>query len=106
MPYGLPKEVGGDSPANVKWMEKCVSDVQKQGKSKSSAVAICKSQLIKSKSKDKSSSEYEGLDESTILEYVGKKFSFIKHKMAEENLTFNQALDLWEKSIIQNNYNI
>lgn len=49
MPYGLPEEVGGDSKENEQWMERCVERVMKQGKDKSSAVAICKSTLVKSK---------------------------------------------------------
>lgn len=45
MPYGIKDE----TPEQTKWMEKCVIKVMKSGKDKSSAVAICKSQLKKSK---------------------------------------------------------
>lgn len=49
MPYGVDKEMGGDSPENVGWMEKCVKSVMEGGKEKSSAIAICKAQLRKKK---------------------------------------------------------
>jgi hypothetical protein len=45
MPYGIKDE----SPNQTKWMEKCVMKIMKSGKDKSSAIAICKSQLEKSK---------------------------------------------------------
>lgn len=51
MPYGISKDLGGDSPANVRWMEACVKKVMKGGKSKESAIAICKTQFRKSRSK-------------------------------------------------------
>lgn len=40
MPYGIK---GGDTPASTAWMQKCVTDVQASGKSKLSAILICKS---------------------------------------------------------------
>jgi len=46
MPYGIPKDIGGDSKENTEWMERCVSRVMKSGKDKSSAIAICKKSLI------------------------------------------------------------
>ena len=56
MPYGIDKKIGGDSPANVKFMEKCVrrvmgkKDKRKGGKlDKESAIRICKKTLQKSK---------------------------------------------------------
>ena len=42
MPYG------NETPEQTKWLEKCVVKVMKSGKDKSSAIAICKSQLKKS----------------------------------------------------------
>jgi hypothetical protein len=51
MPYGISKEIGGDSPANVKWMEKCVSSIsgtnKRTGKpyTKGEKIAICKKRL-------------------------------------------------------------
>lgn len=53
MPYGIPKEYGGDSPANVKWMEHCVASVIETGKSKESAIKICKAKFIEVHSKKK-----------------------------------------------------
>lgn len=47
MPYGLPKNI--KSPENEAWMERCVTRVMKTGKDKGSAIAICKSSLIKRK---------------------------------------------------------
>jgi ribosomal protein S7 len=49
MPYGVDKDIGGDSPENDKWMENCVKKVMATGKEKSNAVAICKSTLKKTK---------------------------------------------------------
>lgn len=42
MPYGVSKKQGGDTPANDAKMERCVSDVMRQGHSKVSAIKICK----------------------------------------------------------------
>lgn len=49
MPYGVDKDIGGDSPENDAWMEKCVSRVMKTGKEKGAAIAICKTTLKKTK---------------------------------------------------------
>jgi ribosomal protein S7 len=57
VPYNLGKEVGGDTPENDKWMEQCVQKVMKTGKDKSSAVAICKNTLTKTKG-NKAKSEF------------------------------------------------
>lgn len=54
MSYGIDKKLGGDSKENVAWMEKCVAKVEATGKPKSSAIAICKSQLSKNKTSDSS----------------------------------------------------
>lgn len=46
MPYGIPKEKGGDSLRNVAKMERCVQSVmEKRGLPKDRAVAICKTTL-------------------------------------------------------------
>jgi hypothetical protein len=55
MPYGIPKDIGGDSEENEKWMKKCISSVMEGGKSKDSAVLICKKQLIKTRRSNSSS---------------------------------------------------
>jgi hypothetical protein len=59
MPYGIDKSMGGDNPANVKFMEACVKAVKgkigKDGKviDEGSAVAICKTTLKRHKEKMK-----------------------------------------------------
>jgi hypothetical protein len=50
MPYGIDKKLGGDSPSNVKWMERCVKRVMVDY-SKGKAIAICKTILKRKKSK-------------------------------------------------------
>ena len=47
MPYGMPKEMGGDNKMMDAKMEKCVMKVMAQGKAKSNAIAICKSSMMK-----------------------------------------------------------
>lgn len=42
MPYGLAKDVGGDSPHNVKLMEKCVQSYLRKGFTKEEAIIRCK----------------------------------------------------------------
>ena len=43
MPYGLPKRLGGDTPAADAKVERCVQQVMaKQGCSKVTAIKICK----------------------------------------------------------------
>lgn len=56
MPYGIDKELGGDSPANVRYIKDCVKGVvgkknKRTGKpfTKSEAIAVCKAQLRKSR---------------------------------------------------------
>lgn len=54
-PYGIDKDLGGDSPQNTSWMESCVKKVMnkkdKAGNTidKSKAIAICKNSFKKSK---------------------------------------------------------
>ena len=54
-PYGIDKKSGGDSPSNVKWVEKCVNHTMsrinprtKKNYTKSEAIAICKT-ILKNK---------------------------------------------------------
>jgi hypothetical protein len=50
MPYGIDKDLGGDTEKNDKWMEDCVNKVMNDdGKDKPAAIAICKTILKKSK---------------------------------------------------------
>lgn len=47
MPYGIPKEEGGESHENHEKMEHCVEAImKKQGISKPRAIAICKDSLF------------------------------------------------------------
>lgn len=42
-PYGIDKDLGGDSKENDSWMEACVTRVMKKhGVDKTSAIKICK----------------------------------------------------------------
>jgi hypothetical protein len=45
MPYGVPKEKGGDNAKNDSKMEACVNAVMKAGYDKTTAIKICKSRL-------------------------------------------------------------
>lgn len=56
MPYGVDKNIGGDSPENDKWMEQCVSKVMGTGKDKGTSIAICKATLKKKKGNQKEAS--------------------------------------------------
>lgn len=73
MPYGVDKDMGGDSPENDAWMEKCVKRVHgkkmKDGSiaDKSTAIAICKSVMRKTKG-DKAKASFI-LDKDLIEEY-------------------------------------
>lgn len=46
MPYGVPTTSGGDSPANVGKMDRCVAHLVKQGHDKVTAIKICKASLF------------------------------------------------------------
>lgn len=70
MPYGVDKNLGGDTKTNDKWMEDCVSSIMKKGKDKGSAIAICKT-VMKNKHKDKNA-EFV-LDPATV-EAISKLF--------------------------------
>ena len=45
MPYGIAKKAGGDNPQNEAKMLRCIADLQSQGKSKLTAILICKSSI-------------------------------------------------------------
>lgn len=73
MPYGIDKDMGGDSPRNVSFVERCVKRVQGRNNSrtgkpftKSEAIAVCKAQLRKSRGASLTPQEKEllaGLEE-------------------------------------------
>lgn len=47
MPYGIPKDKGGDSPENVAKMKKCIEAVSRENShlDEDQIIAICKSKL-------------------------------------------------------------
>ena len=62
-PYGMDKNMGGDSPENVKWVENCVQKVMGKMKpgmmnGKAHAIAICKDTFKKMKG-DQAKAEIE-----------------------------------------------
>lgn len=46
MPYGIPKDAGGDSKNNMMKMKDCVDGVMSKGKDKTSAIRICKASMF------------------------------------------------------------
>lgn len=46
MPYGIPKDAGGDSKSNETKMKHCVDGVMGKGKDKTSAIRICKASMF------------------------------------------------------------
>lgn len=91
MPYGVDKKIGGDNPSNTGFMEKCVAKVMEGGKDKSSAIAICKAQLKKNKEKNKSESEFTGVDPDILNKEYMKKQNFIGHLRQGKLVTYAQA---------------
>lgn len=53
MPYGLAKDIGGDTAALDAKMADCVTAVQKSGQSKVNAIRICKAAIQRSARKGK-----------------------------------------------------
>lgn len=75
MPYGIDKNIGGDSDKNVTWMKKCIDGIsgtnKRTGKpyTQLEKIAICKAQLTKNKSDSSTSFE---LDTDLINDVTGK----------------------------------
>lgn len=96
MPYNVDKDLGGDSKENTKWMEDCVSQVMKSGKSKSSAIAICKAQFKKSK-------------ESSVIDVdIENAFNLYREqsikKLMDQGNSFSDAYYLFEAILAKNNF--
>jgi hypothetical protein len=95
MPYGVDKDIGGDSPENMKFMESCVADIKgvnkKTGKpyTKGEKIAICKAQLKKS-----SNASYTKVDED-IFEKIDNIRRFYIKQAIDQNLAKNE----WEATI-------
>jgi hypothetical protein len=111
MPFGVDKKLGGDSPSNVKWMERCVSSVmEKSNRPKSSAIAICKSQMKKMHSKKSESSIITG-DEPVSINYdvvndVLNKINFAIRKFMFQGKSFRESANLTESFLGRANYDI
>jgi hypothetical protein len=45
MPYGIAKELGGDTASNDAKLEACIAKVMAKGASKISAIKICKASM-------------------------------------------------------------
>jgi hypothetical protein len=52
-PYSIAKALGGDTPAVDTKMERCIADLQAQGKPKITSLVICKSSIQRSLAKKK-----------------------------------------------------
>jgi hypothetical protein len=102
MPYGVDKQLGGDNKDNESWMERCVKGVmEKNNKMKEgNAIAICKSQMKKSKEK-KSEFIY---DENIVREFNSYREQWIRKSM-NTGKTFNESSNLFDAYISLNNYN-
>jgi hypothetical protein len=101
-PYGVDKDQGGDSKENDSWMEKCVTKVQEGGKSKPSAIAICKAQLKKSKEKD-SSLEFESVEIEVMSQYNSFREQWIRKEM-QKGFTLEQSKSHFDIYLSLNNY--
>jgi hypothetical protein len=102
MPYGIDKKHGGDSPENVKKMERCVSGISDTNKrtgkpyTKSEKIAICKSRLFKKKS------------EAEAIAELLNKIDELKKQFYDEALAYTDeyADFLVTKWLIENNYEL
>lgn len=110
MPYGVDKDQGGDSPSNVKWMEKCVSGItgtnKRTGKpyTKGEKIAICKTALKNKKSE----LEDEIIIPDSIYDSVSSAIADSINKLMTSGRvnTFEDALMLTEAMLAKSNYNI
>jgi len=102
-PYGVDKNQGGDSPDNVSWMERCVESVMKKNSklSKGSAIAICKTQLKRTKDKDAEIS----FDKDILERHTLMKAQFISKQM-REGKTFEQAYAKFDAVLAQVDFDL
>lgn len=102
MPYGVDKSLGGDNKENDSWMERCVKGVMEKNSKmdKGGAIAICKSQMRKSKDK-KSEFIY---DEETVKEFLSYREQYIRKIMNMNNKTYTESSNLFEAILAHNNY--
>ena len=110
MPYGIDKKHGGDSPANVKRVEKCVNGItginKRTGKAytKSEKIAICKAQLKKSNQSKSSDIVVEDATINAITARFGA--AAMRLVQSKKAATQEHAVALCEKMLAKANYNI
>lgn len=102
MPYGVDKNMGGDSKENVQWMEKCVQSVMDSGKGKSSAIAICKAQMRK---KHEAKSEAIEIEESILSREFRYRTEFMTKAM-NSGRTYSQAKAEYDAHLAKNNFEL
>ena len=105
MPYNTDKDLGGDSKENTAWMERCVNNIVKGGKDKSSAVAICKAQLRKKKQKD-SSLESIDIDIDISNAFTLYRERYIRGVMASLQIDYTTANGMFMYHLAKKNYDI
>jgi hypothetical protein len=99
-PYGVDKKIGGDNEDNVSFMEKCVNSIvgtnKRTGKpyTKGEKIAICKTQLKKSKS---------DIDAMSSLEEIQKQFL---NKEINRGKSLVQAQALFEAYLAKNDFDL
>lgn len=106
MPYGVDKSLGGDSKENVAWMERCVKSVQEGGKDKSSAVAICKAQLRRKKSKSESLDTPVVIDNDILASFLTYRENYIRSSMASLDVNYETAKGMFLYHLAKKNYDI
>lgn len=115
MPYGVSKDIGGDSKQNDKFMERCVSAIsgtnKRTGKpyTKGEKIAICKSQL--SKNKAKAGFDFEQGDASAdedTKDHVGMSMAQCVRKMMESGRAkdSNEATAMCESMLAKSNFDV
>ena len=109
MPYGVDKDLGGDNPSNVSFMEKCVSGIKGTNKrtqklyTEGEKIAICKTALKKRKSKE-SSLEQDAIQES-IAEFSNTQETILRGILRSEKAsTIEGAYAYFQKRLILTNY--
>lgn len=103
MPYRVDKDQGGDSKENTGWMEKCVTRVEESGKSKPSAIAICKAQMKKSKEKDSGLEEFESIEDTVLAQYNSFREQWLRKEM-QKGFTLKQSESHFDIYLSLNNY--
>jgi len=112
MPYGVDKKIGGDSPENDAWMERCVgSDFgtnKRTGKpyTKGEKIAICKTQLRKHKEKNSSLDIIE-IDPEVIASIEDGIYNYaLRLTKSGRVKNLSDALDYSSLMLEKANYNI